>query len=274
MATAADALRAATQRLASHEAARLEAELLMAHALGMTRGDMLLRVREIDAPQGYDALVARRVAGEPVAHIIGERDFWTLRLRVTPDVLIPRPDSEVLIEAAIEHFGAGAGPASVLDLGVGSGALLLAALDHWPRARGLGVDRSAAALQVAQDNAARCAMAERAAFALGDWGEGLNGRFELILCNPPYIAQGFPLDAEVRDHEPHGALFAGADGLDDYRRIAPQVRGLLAPGGCACVEIGYDQGESAAALFRAAGLAVALRRDLAGRDRCLLVTAA
>lgn len=274
MATATDALRAATQRLASHEGARLEAELLMAHALGMTRGDMLLRLREIDAPQGYDALIARRVAGEPVAHIIGERDFWTLRLRVTPDVLIPRPDSEVLIEVAIEHFGAGAGPASVLDLGVGSGALLLAALDHWPKARGLGVDRSAAALQVAQDNAARCAMTERAGFALGDWAEGLNGRFDLILCNPPYIALGFALDAEVRDHEPHGALFAGADGLDDYRRIAPQVKGLLAPGGCACVEIGYDQGESAAALFRAAGLAVALRRDLAGRDRCLLVTAA
>ncbi|WP_336966086.1 peptide chain release factor N(5)-glutamine methyltransferase [Sphingobium aquiterrae] len=267
----ADALRDAANRLAPASAtARLDVELLLAHALGMTREQMILRQHDLAVPPGFGALLERRLAGEPLAYITGERDFWTLTLRVTPDVLIPRPDSETLIEAAIGHFGTG-GPARILDLGTGSGALLLAALDQWPRATGLGVDASEAALAVARDNAARLGFAVRADFRPGDWGEGIDQRFDLILINPPYISTAAMLPRDVLHHEPHGALFAGADGLDDYRRLAPQMKRLLARGGLAAIEIGFDQGESAAALFRPEGLDVTVRADLAGRDRCLCV---
>ncbi len=263
-------LRAAAARLApACDTPRLDAELLLAHALGLTREDMILRQRDLAAPPGHEALLARRLAGEPVAYIVGARDFWTLTLHVTPAVLIPRPDSETLIEAAIDHFG-GAGPATVLDLGTGSGALLLATLDQWRGARGLGVDASAEALAVARGNAERLGMADRAKFALGDWGAGLAGPFDLILINPPYIATSAMLPRDVLHHEPHGALFAGAEGLDDYRRIAPQLPGLLGAGGIAVLEIGFDQRESVTALLRAAGLAVGARPDLGGRDRCLI----
>ncbi|MDX3900626.1 MAG: peptide chain release factor N(5)-glutamine methyltransferase [Sphingobium sp.] len=268
--TVPSALRAAAARLApASDSPRLDAELLLAHALGVAREDMILRQRDLAVPPGFNALVARRLAGEPVAYIVGARDFWTLTLHITPAVLIPRPDSETLIEAAIDHFGDTA-PATVLDLGTGSGALLLAALDQWRGARGLGVDASADALAVARGNAERLDMADRADFRVGDWGAGLAGPFDLILINPPYIATSAMLPRDVLHHEPHGALFAGAEGLDDYRRIAPQLPGLIAPGGIAVLEIGYDQRESVTALLRAAGLAVGARPDLAGRDRCLI----
>lgn len=265
-------LRAAAARLApASDSPRLDAELLLAHALGVAREDMILRQRDLAAPPGFDALVERRLAGEPVAYIVGARDFWTLTLHVTPAVLIPRPDSETLIEAAIDHFGDTA-PATVLDLGTGSGALLLAALDQWRGARGLGVDASADALAVARGNAERLGMADRADFTVGDWGAGLTGQFDLILINPPYIAASAMLPRDVLHHEPHEALFAGAEGLDDYRRIAPQLPGLLGAGGIAVLEIGFDQRESVTALLRAAGLTVGARLDLAGRDRCLIAT--
>lgn len=250
---------------------RLDAELLMAHALGVTREALLLSAMDRPVPDAFDALVARRAAGEPIAYIIGRRDFWTIELEVGPGVLVPRPDTETLIEATIAHFGK-AGPKRVLDLGTGSGALLLAALAEWPEATGLGVDQSDAALAIAGRNARRLGLADRATLRRGDWAEGIAERFDLILCNPPYIEAGAALPRDVAEWEPGSALFAGVDGLDDYRRLAPATRGLLAPGGIACFEIGADQGESAAALFRAERLGVALRRDLAGRDRCLLVT--
>lgn len=270
--TLADWLRAASGRLAAtSDTPRLDAELIAAHALGLSRTDMLLRLRDLVVPGGADALIERRRAHEPVAHITGLRDFWTITLAVTPDVLIPRPDSETLIEAAVAHFAGQAGPASILDLGTGSGALLLAALDQWPDAGGIGVDASAAALAVAASNADRLGMAGRAAFRIGDWAEGLDAPFDLILCNPPYICADAVLSPDVADHEPHSALFAGADGLDCYRVLAPETARLIAPGGIALFEIGHDQGESAPALFRAQGLDVAVIRDLAGRDRCLAV---
>ena len=266
-------LRDAAQRLAPISATpRLDAELLLAHALGLARNDLLMRQRDLGVPPGFDALLQRRLAGEPIAYITGTRDFWTISLQVTPAVLIPRPDSETLIEAAVEHFAARA-PSRILDLGTGSGALLLAALDQWGEATGLGIDISPAALDVAKANAARLGLAARSAWRQGDWGEGVEERFDLILINPPYIARDVALSGDVL-HEPEGALFAGAQGLDDYRRIAPMLPRLLAPAGLAALEIGYDQRESVSALLCDQGLSVDVRRDLAGHDRCLLATRA
>lgn len=251
---------------------RLDAELLLAHALGIGRNDLLMRQRDLSVPPGFEALLARRLKGEPIAYITGFRDFWTISLAVTPDVLIPRPDTETLIEAAIEHFGAAA-PQRILDLGTGSGALLLAALSQWPQAQGVGVDISPAALAVAQGNADRLGLAPRADFRLGNWAEGVEGPFDLILINPPYIARDVTLSGDVL-HEPEGALLAGSEGLDDYRRIAPMLPRLLGQGGMAAIEIGYDQRLSVSVLLEDQGLGVVVHRDLAGHDRCLVAALA
>ncbi len=271
----ADEIRAALAEAAarfdgSSDTPRLDAELLMAHALGVEREALLLGGVAAPVPVSFARLVGRRAAAEPLAYITGRRAFWTIALEVTPAVLIPRPDSETLIEAAVVHFGAG-GPASVLDLGTGSGALLLAALDQWPGARGIGVDRSAAALAIARRNADRLGLVERARFVRGDWGAGLAGRFDLVLCNPPYVEAGAELPRDVALYEPAAALFAGADGLDEYRRVVPQLGALIAPGGIAAVEIGSGQAAAVSALAGDAGLAVAVRRDLAGRERCVVI---
>ena len=266
-----EALTAPARRLeAVSMTPRLDAELLMAHALGMSREDMLLSAMDGEAPAAFAALLARRLAHEPVAYITGRRAFWTIELEVGPGVLVPRPDSETLIDAAVERFGP-RGPATILDLGTGPGTLLLAALDQWPQARGLGIDRSEDALAYARRNAARLGLGDRAQLRLGDWGEGIEGRFDLVLANPPYVAADADLPPDVADHEPAAALFAGADGLDDYRRLAPQLPRLIAPGGIACVEIGAGQKQAVAALFGAAGLTVASRDDLAGVARCLVL---
>jgi len=266
-------LREAAGRLAGvSDTPRLDAELLAAHALGISREALILDLPRLAVPDTAEALLARRLAHEPVAYITGTRDFWTLTLCVTPAVLIPRPDSETLIEGAIAHFAGGARPRRILDLGTGSGALLLAALDEWRDATGLGIDRSAEAVAVARDNAVRCDMAARAEIRLGDWGTGVAERFDLILCNPPYIRSDAMLPRDVLAHEPAGALFGGEDGLAAYRLLAGQLGGLLERDGVALFEIGFDQGETAGALFRAAGFRVTLRRDLARRDRALVVT--
>lgn len=266
-----EAIRAAARQFeAVSDTARLDAELLMAHALGIERGAMLLDRLDDAAPEAFAALVERRLAHEPVAYILGEREFWSLPLGVGPGALIPRPDTETLIEAALAARE-GRAPATILDLGTGSGALLLAALSEWPGARGIGVDRSATALACARDNAARLGLGGRARFVRGDWGAMLAAGFDLVLANPPYVENAAPLAPEVRDHEPGEALFAGADGLDAYRALAPQLARLLAPGGTACVEIGADQAAAAAALFGEAGLKTSLRKDLAGRARCLII---
>lgn len=246
---------------------RLDAELLMAHALGVSREAMLLARLGDPVPDGFAALVERRIAHEPVAYITGSRGFWTIELNVGPGVLVPRADSETLIEAAVAHFAGGEGPGRVLDLGTGPGTLLLAALAEWPQASGLGVDVSETALGYARKNAVALGMDERVDLLAGDWTRGLDGQFDLILCNPPYIGTGEELGPEVRDHEPAGALFAGADGLDDYRRVVPDLPRLLAPGGVAVLEIGWTQGAAVSALVEAAGLTPAVRRDLGGRDR-------
>lgn len=273
IASAGQALRAATERLvAVSDTPRLDAELLMAHAAGMARGDLLLRLGDMETPEAFVALIDRRLAREPVSHITGRRDFWTLELTVTPDVLTPRPDTETLIEAAVAHFAGTPGPGRILDLGTGSGALLLAALDQWRGATGLGVDISPAALEVARGNAERCGLAENAVFRQGDWFTGIDECFDLILANPPYIATGTALPPEVGEHEPALALFAGADGLDAYRTLAPGLAARLAPGGMAAIEIGFDQQDSAARLFVAQGLTISVLTDLAGRPRCIKAT--
>ncbi|HEY0622248.1 peptide chain release factor N(5)-glutamine methyltransferase [Sphingomonas sp.] len=249
------------------ETPRLDAELLMAHALGVSRQAMLLKHLGDPAPEGFAALVERRIAHEPVAYITGSRGFWTIELAVGPGVLVPRADSETLIEAAVAYFAGTEGPKRALDLGTGPGTLLLAALAEWPEASGVGVDASETALGYARDNAARLGMADRVELRAGDWASGIDGRFDLILCNPPYIGTGEELGPEVRAHEPTAALFAGVDGLDDYRRIVPDLPRLLAPGGIAVLEIGWTQGAAVSALVREAGLTPAVRKDLGGRDR-------
>ena len=263
------ALADAAKRLAeTSDTPRLDAELLMAHALGVTREAMLLGGLDRGGSADFAGLVTRRASGEPLAYITGTRAFWTIELGVAPGVLIPRPDSETLIEAAVAHFAHTSSPRRILDLGTGSGALLLAALAEWPEATGVGLDRSDAALAIARQNAGALGMADRAAIVAGGWS-GTGETFDLILCNPPYVGTGEPLPRDVADHEPHSALFAGADGLDDYRALAPLIPAQLAPGGVACIEIGATQGPAVSALLRAQGLVVQIRHDLAGRERCI-----
>jgi release factor glutamine methyltransferase len=270
--TVSEAIRAATELLGARtDGARLDAELLMAEALNVRRSDLFLRHMRDPAPEAYAELVARRAAHEPVAYIRGYQEFYGLPFIVSPDVLIPRGDSETLVEAALE---ARPGAATVLDCGTGSGALLLALLHELPQARGTGIDRSEAALAIAAANATRLGLGERARMVLADWhaagwSDGLGGPFDLILANPPYVENDAQLDPTVRDHEPAGALFAGPDGLDDYHVLVPQLPGLLADQGVALVEIGCTQADAVTAIGVAAGLSARLHHDLAGRPRVL-----
>ncbi|AOG00793.1 protein-(glutamine-N5) methyltransferase, release factor-specific [Blastomonas sp. RAC04] len=274
--TIAEALREATQTLARvSDTPRLDAELLMAHTFGISRSTLLLNRMRDDVPAAFAALIARRSAHEPVAYITGRQDFWTLTLKVTPAVLIPRADSETLIEAAISALTERP-PARILDLGTGSGALLLAALAQWPDAQGVGVDASADALAIAQSNATALGFGNRAKMLPGDWRhpgwqQPLPGPFDLIVCNPPYVETTAALAPQVMEHEPHCALFAGEDGLDDYRILIPALPALLAPQGIAILEIGAGQREDVAALATASGFAVDCRQDLAGHDRALIL---
>jgi len=254
------------------DTARLDAELLLAEAFHLDRDQLLLRPPDRPVPKRFWQMVERRAAGEPVAYITGRRAFWNIDLHVGPGVLIPRPDSEVLIASAIEHFEGGEGPRRILDLGTGPGTLLLAALDVWPHATGVGVDRSRRALSYAAANARRLGLDQRAELRLGDWAAGIEERFDLVLCNPPYVAAEAQLGAGVGEHEPAEALFAGGDGLDAFRRLGPQLPPLLAPGGLAAVEIGHDQADAVPPLLAPDRLFARLARDLGGRPRALLLT--
>ena len=263
------ALSAAAARFSFSATPRLDAELLLAHALGIDRQALLLDPGRWSVPADFAALVERRARHEPVAYITGTRGFWTLDLAVGPGALVPRADSETLVEAALAHF-AGRSPTTVLDLGTGPGTLLLALLAEWRAARGLGVDRSADALGWARRNAVP--FAGRAAFVRGDWAQALAGRFDCIVANPPYIATDEALPVEVAAHEPAAALFAGSDGLADYRRLVPDLRRLLAPGGAVLLEIGWTQAAAVGELLAREGFAVARHRDLGDRPRVLLAT--
>jgi release factor glutamine methyltransferase len=271
--TVAEALREAAQRIDPiSDTARLDAELLMAHVLGVSRSDLLLRHMARPAPEAFAALISRRERHEPVAYILRRQEFYGREFIVGPAVLIPRADSETIIAAALEVCPS---PSRVLDLGVGSGALLLTLLAESPQAEGVGIDRSSAALEVASANAARLGLGTRAHLLGGDWRQrewasGLS-RFDLVLANPPYVEEGADLSPSVRDWEPAEALFAGPEGLDDYRVLIRQLPALLADRGVAIFEIGATQAEAVAAVAAESGFSSELRRDLAGRPRALIL---
>ena len=263
---------AARQLEVNSDTARLDSELLMAEALHIDRDKLILSPPDRKVPERFWAMVERRKAGEPVAYITGRRAFWNIELHVGPGVLVPRPDSEVLIASAIEHFEGTGGPGRILDLGTGPGTLLLAALDVWPNATGLGTDLSRQALAYSSANARRLGFDERAKWLQGNWAEGLVETFDLVLCNPPYVADGADLGPGVREYEPDEALFAGSEGLDAYRALAPQLPLLLGKGGLAAVEIGHDQAKAVTSLLARDGLKARVAQDLAGRDRAVLLT--
>jgi release factor glutamine methyltransferase len=269
----ARALDDATRQLNKNsDTSRLDAELLMAEALHIDRDRLLLAPPDRKVPQRFWDMVKRRSEGEPVAYITGRRAFWNIELHVGPGVLVPRPDSEALIASSIEHFEGTAGPKRILDLGTGPGTLLLAALDIWPDAAGLGIDVSRQALSYASANARRLRFEARTKLLQGNWAAGLLEKFDLILCNPPYIADDAELGPGVREYEPDEALFAGREGLDAYRELAPQLPRLLNRGGLAAIEIAPDQAEVVTALLARDGLRARTADDLAGRPRAILLT--
>lgn len=270
---AQDALRrgAATLRHAGIDNPAREARLLLAHATGRDPNTLWSATETV--PDGaldrYDALLLRRAAHEPMAYIRGSQGFWTLDFLVGRETLIPRPDSEALIEAALTLPP----PALVLDLGTGTGCLLLSVLHERPAAFGVGIDLHAAAAALARRNAERLGLADRAAFLCGDWAAAVRGPFDLILANPPYIeAAAIPtLMPDVACHEPASALDGGADGLVAYRAIVASLPDLLAPSGAAILELGIGQGPAVAALARQVGLVAHFRADLAGIDRAIVL---
>jgi release factor glutamine methyltransferase len=263
---------AARQLEITSDTARLDSELLMAEALHIDRDKLILSPPDRQVPKRFWEMLERRKEGEPVAYITGRRAFWNIELHVGPGVLVPRPDSEVLIASAIEHFDGTAGPKRILDLGAGPGTLLLAALDVWDDATGLGIDVSRGALSYAAANARRLGFEDRLKLVQGNWAEGLVETFDLILCNPPYVPDGAELGAGVREFEPDEALFAGKEGLDSYRALAPQLPRLLNKGGLAAVEIGADQSEVVRKLLARGGFRARVADDLAGRPRAVLLT--
>lgn len=272
--SAREALRLGAERLreASIDNPRLEARLLLGHALGLDQSALLASPDRMVVPAPYLALVARRAAREPLAFILGWREFWSLRFEVSPATLIPRPESETLIEATLVAFPDRATVRRVLDLGTGTGCLLLAALSEFPAAFGIGVDRAPEAAALARRNAARLGLGARAAFLVGNWAGAIAGRFDLVLCNPPYIASAdlAGLMPEVARHEPSGALEGGADGMDAYRLVLGALPRLLSPAGKAVLELGRGQADAVAALASAAGLPTSARTDLAGTPRALV----
>lgn len=273
-ASIAAARRALGRRLkdAAVESAELDARLLIGEATGLDLTGLIVQAERVLSPEEaslLDAFAVRRLAGEPVARILGRREFWGLPLILSADTLVPRPDTETVVEVALNYLRTEARPCPlILDIGTGSGAILLALLSECPDAVGIATDISLGALRAAQANAAGLGLANRAGFVACDYASALGGAFDLIVSNPPYIPARdiAALDVEVRAHDPRRALDGGDDGLDAYRRIAPESVRLLRPGGALVVEIGQGQSDDVAALMRGAGLTVSEppRADLGG----------
>lgn len=272
-------------REAGIDTPELDARLLLRHATGLTQEDLLARPQFMLAPEvaaRFDAAIARRLEREPVSRIVGMREFYGRVFLINRHTLDPRPDTETLIDAtleAIERNGWREEALRLLDLGTGTGCILLTLLAELPKAHGIGTDVSEVALLLASENARRLGLESRASFAAADWLDGIEGEFDLILANPPYVASGeiAGLAREVKDYDPLLALDGGADGLDAYRRIVAKATGMLRPGGHLMVEIGASQADAILGLFPAAGLGVdahAVRHDLSGRPRVILLAAA
>jgi len=257
--------------------ARREARLLVAEALGWDAARVLgFPEAEMTAAAGrrLGELIARRSAREPISRILGYREFWSLHFYLSPETLDPRPDSETLIESALAALGERDRVYRVLDFGTGSGCLLLALLSELPNALGTGVDRSEGALETARRNAAALGLGGRTQLVRGNWGDGLSGEWDVILANPPYIPSKAlqTLMPEVASYEPKLALDGGADGLEAYRVLAPEIARLLAPTGIAAVEVGDGQGPAMTAIMVGAGLVLrGIRHDLSGVDRCIVL---
>ena len=257
----------------------VDARIIVGHALGLDHAALVAQSGRVLVPQEADAiaaLAARRCAHEPVARILGCKEFWGLPLRVNAETLLPRPETETVVEAALaalEGRHRTSDPLRIVDLGTGSGALLLALLSELPNAGGVGTDISVGALGCARANAAALGLSDRAAFVACDYGAGLAGPFDILVSNPPYVARAdiAGLQPEVRDYDPRRALDGGPDGLDGYRAIAAHARRLLAPNGVGAVELGRGQETAVASIFIAAGLAPqAIRHDLSGIARALV----
>lgn len=268
---------AASLRAAGIENPRLEARLLLAHAAGLTGEALLIdpeRTLDRDAAARFRRVVGRRAARAPLAHITGVREFWSLPFRVNAATLIPRPDSETLIEVACRIVAERARVRRILDLGTGSGCLLIAALSEFPGARGLGIDIDPKAAAMASENARRLGVLDRALFRVADWAEGGFGAHDLILCNPPYIETAAldRLQPEVARYDPRRALDGGDDGLAAYRRVLPVIAAALDRGGLALVELGAGQAEAVTSLAAGAGLETAtVECDLGGIPRALVL---
>ncbi|RDD60991.1 peptide chain release factor N(5)-glutamine methyltransferase [Ferruginivarius sediminum] len=279
-ATIAEALAEAARKLdaAGVPDARRDARVLMAEAVGGDIASVLGRPEAIlddAARSGFDAMIAQRAARRPVSRILGRREFWSLPFSVDASTLDPRPDSETLVEAVLEHVPDRGAGLRLLDLGTGSGCLLLALLRELPNAWGVGVDRNGEAARTAAGNARALGLSKRAAFVAGDWGAALGGGFDVVVCNPPYIADAemAALSPEVALYDPDSALRAGSDGLDAYRALVPQLPDLVKPGGLAAIEVGYNQAGLVSDLLRSYGLRVKSPVcDLAGVVRCVRAT--
>lgn len=259
--------------------ATADARILLAHALGLNRTELAIQGRrtlEACELERIGQLAARRLRGEPVARILGQREFWSLPLTVAPAVLVPRPETETVVEAALDHIereGLKRAQLRLLDMGTGSGALLLALLSELPNATGIGTDISIGAVACARANAARNGLAARCDFVVADFAAGLRGSFDLIVSNPPYVARGDidKLPREIKDYDPLLALDGGRDGLDAFRAIAAMAPSLLAPRGCLAVEMGAGQESAVRGLFNTMGLKVSeVRADLAQIPRALV----
>lgn len=277
-----DLLAAGQQRLdrAGIENPRREARLLLAAAMGRTWGDLVGQEKQPvpgDAAARFEGFVLRRAAREPVSRILGRREFWSLDFGLSAATLDPRADSEALIEAVLVAVPSRDAPLAILDLGCGSGCLLLALLSEYPRAQGLGVDLAPLAVATAGANAVRNGLEQRARFQVGDWDSGLAGRFDIIVSNPPYIPTSriATLEPEVAQHDPRLALDGGRDGLDAHRQLAQLLPRRLAEDGIAVIEHGDEQGPAAQSIYEAAGLVLRKwRADLGGHRRCLVMAPA
>jgi release factor glutamine methyltransferase len=270
---------AARLRAGGIESAELESRVLLAHALGLSASKLIAASNEGVPAANFDRidhLVRRRLARDPVARIVGHREFWSREFRLGPDTLVPRPESETIVEAALAAFPDRDARLRVLDLGVGSGVLLAAILLERPRATGVGLDRNADALAVARENLGALGLSTRAAFACGDWTASVGARFDLVVANPPYIPTGHiaQLALEVREHDPIFALDGGPDGLAAYRVIVADLSRVLTQSGVAVLELGKNQEAAVTAFACAGGLAVdgPARCDLSGIKRALVLT--